>query len=121
MIAYVGETDRVLRGREYEPKVIDHKTATRTASINHPEDKKRQPTRPQQITQRKSTRIKTRLQSSEQWSKPTTNRRKYRILSSHGNMSTHARRFTIQSYMDNNDWFKTEVKEAIAIRNKDGG
>ena len=35
---YVGETDRVWRGRQYEHGVVDHKTATRSASINHAED-----------------------------------------------------------------------------------
>ena len=35
---YVGETERVLRERMYEHRIIDHKTSERAASINHPED-----------------------------------------------------------------------------------
>ena len=36
---YVGETERVNRERQYEHRIIDHKTAKRSASIDYPEDK----------------------------------------------------------------------------------
>ena len=35
-VEYIGETDRVLRERLYEHRVIDHKTASRAASLCHP-------------------------------------------------------------------------------------
>ena len=35
-VEYVGETDRVLRERLYEHRVIDHKVAKRAASLTHP-------------------------------------------------------------------------------------
>ena len=42
-LANVGETDRVLRGRQYEHRTIDHKTASRSASIQEePENEVRQ-------------------------------------------------------------------------------
>ena len=57
---YVGETDRVWRGRQYEHGVVDHKTANRSASINHPEDRP-EPTR------RPSTKSQSRNQPSKNY------------------------------------------------------
>ena len=56
---YVGETERVLRERQYEHRVIDHETASRAASIDHPKKKERRIT--EQIGRRRSQRNVRRL------------------------------------------------------------
>ena len=55
---YVGETDRVLRERLYEHRIIDHNRATRSASLNEePKENEERRTR----TRSRSTRERTRI------------------------------------------------------------
>ena len=54
---YVGETDRVLRERLYEHRVIPHKEAKRSASISHPDEEKEQE---EQNTNQRQTRRSSR-------------------------------------------------------------
>ena len=67
---YVGETERVLRERLYEHRIIDHKTATRSASIDHPTDTRiEEPTsaglrRSQRTTKRRTTKLYTKVQTN---------------------------------------------------------
>ena len=112
---YVGETDRVLRGRQYEHGTIDHKTSKRSASIDHEES---QPP-PQRRTSTRTTRstskqvdYKALHQGSDQpLSLGSTE------FSAHLASSSHKKtdyEFSILCTDDN--WYNRGVKEAIAIR-----
>ena len=122
---YVGETGRVFRERLYEHRIVDHKTAKRSASLDYKEEK--EPLRP--TGQRKSSR--------------TTKRKDYIRLNDGANQLTSEgnTEFSTHVASDNHEkedlkasiicteenWFKRGVKEAIAIRkirptlNKDDG
>ena len=115
---YVGETDRVIRGRQYEHRTVDHKTANRSASINHEDDDKPEP-EPEVIPTRRSsrtTRIKIHYKKmNEGESLPLTEGStefSKHVASNHHNKTD--LEFTILATDDN--WFNRGVKEAIAIR-----
>ena len=111
---YVGETDRVWRGRQYEHGVVDHKTATRSASINPPEDRPEPTRRPSTRSQRnqptknyatmhKGTDQRLTLGSTE--------------FSAHLASEDHQKDDVEAKLLcTEEDWFKRGVKEAIAIR-----
>ena len=124
---YVGETDRVWRGRQYEHGVVDHKTANRSASINHPEDP------PEPTRRRPSTRSQSRNQPERNYATMHhgTNQRLTlgsTEFSAHRASEIHEKD-DIESklHCTEEDWFRRGVKEAIAIRkikptlNQDGG
>ena len=129
---YVGETDRVTRERLYEHKIIDHKTAKRSASLNPPDAdtggctasggstgsrrSKRTPTK-KRINYEKVQKGK-----NQQLTEGNTE------FSAHVASDTHEEEdmeWTVLGTEEN--WFKRGVKEAIAIRkikptlNKDDG
>ena len=125
---YVGETDRVLRERLYEHRIIDHKTSTRSASIDHPG--KEEPTTSHQRTgTRRSKRTKKRIDykamnegSEQQLTEGNTE------FSAHVATDSHRKEdLQYKILFTDDNWFKRGVKEAIAIRkvkptlNKDGG
>ena len=112
---YVGETDRVIRGRQYEHGTVDHKTANRAASIDHKEEKKPEERR----TSRRTTRSTSKQidykalhdGSNQRLSEGSTE------FSAHLASGTHEKtdfEFTILCTDDN--WYNRGVKEAIAIR-----
>ena len=115
---YVGETDRVIRGRQYEHRTVDHKTATRSASINHEEDNKPEPAPVAAPTRRssRSTRKKIDYKKMDKGedlplTEGSTEFSKH-VASNHHEKSD--LQFTILCTDDN--WFNRGVKEAIAIR-----
>jgi hypothetical protein len=111
---YVGETDRVWRGRQYEHKVIDHKTANRAASIDHPAEEKR-PERSSRRTTRSTSKqhdYKTMHEGSDQQlSEGSTE------FSAHLATEKHEKKDIESTILcTDDDWFQRGVKEAIAIR-----
>ena len=115
---YVGETDRVTRSRLYEHKVIDHKTAKRSASIIHPGEKVEKK-KPAVTTTRKSSRsnIKKRDYSALHSGKNQQLTEGSTEFSAHVATDVHSKddlEYSILYTEDN--WFKRGVKEAIAIR-----
>ena len=115
---YVGETDRVIRGRQYEHRTVDHKTATRSASINHEDDNKPEP-EPEVVPTRRSSRTTRKKidykKMNEGESLPMTEGStefSKHVASNHHKKSD--LEFTILCTDDN--WFARGVKEAIAIR-----
>ena len=126
---YVGETDRVSRERQYEHRIIDHKTAKRAASLDYDDEKEENNKKTTTTTTRRSTRNKTRKDykaiqegTNQQLTEGSTE------FSAHVASDTHEKsdlRTTILCTEDN--WYRRGVKEAIAIRkikptlNKDDG
>ena len=116
---YVGETDRVLRGRQYEHKTIDHKTATRSASIQEDPEKEigiseeRQGTRrSQRIKEKKKRDFKAEDTGSNQLLTEGATE-----FSAHVATDIHEKtdlEYTVLCRDDN--WFARGVKEAVAIR-----
>ena len=113
---YVGETDRVWRGRQYEHGVVDHKTANRSASINHPEDP------PEPTRRRPSTRSQKRNQPERNYATMHHGTNQKLTLGS-TEFSAHLaseehEKDDIESKLlcTEEDWFRRGVKEAIAIR-----
>ena len=115
---YVGETDRVLRERMYEHRVIDHKTAKRAASINHPEDEEKEAPKTNKQPTRRSSRTKTRKDyksinegSQQQLTEGSTE------FSAHIASDTHEKTDVEHTIlMTDDNWFRRGIKEAIAIR-----
>ena len=115
---YVGETDRVLRERMYEHRVIDHKTAKRAASINHPEDEEKEAPKTNKQPTRRSSRTKTRKDyksinegSQQQLTEGSTE------FSAHIASDTHEKTDIEHTIlMTDDNWFRRGIKEAIAIR-----
>ena len=113
---YVGETDRVLRGRQYEHKTIDHKTATRAASIQHEDQDQQQPQRRTSTRTTRSTRKKVDYKAmqdgSDQLLNPGTTE-----FSAHVASNTHNKsELEVKILCTDDNWFNRGVKEAIAIR-----
>ena len=109
---YVGETDRVIRGRQYEHGTVDHKTANRAASIDHKEEK--------QPEERRTSRRTTRSTSKQIDYKALHDGSNQRLsegnteFSAHLASNTHEKtdfEFTILCTDDN--WYNRGVKEAI--------
>ena len=113
---YVGETDRVWRGRQYEHGVVDHKTANRSASISYPDEK------PAVRTRRPSTRSSTRNQQPIDYASMHhgSNQRLTlgsTVFSSHLAGDHHSKEDVESKILcTEENWFKRGVKEAIAIR-----
>ena len=124
---YVGETDRVLRERLYEHRVITHKEAKRSASISHTGEE------PELITSQRPTRKSSRNTKRVDYKKmnegpkiETTEGRTE--FSAHVATDIHEKTDLEHSIlMTDDNWFRRGVKEAIAIRkikpslNQDGG
>ena len=124
---YVGETERVNRERQYEHRIIDHKTAKRSASIDYPEDKEEEEKKKKEDLAKKETE-KRRTRSSTR----SVKRKDYKIMSqgpkvqltegstefsAHVAKDIHEKsdlRHSIICIEDN--WLKRGIKEAIAIR-----
>lgn len=126
--SYVGETDRVLRERLYEHRVIDHKTAKRSASLSSiPEEQPGTSTALQPT--RRSTRKKKVIDykamdrgTNQQLTEGNTE------FSAHVATDTHEKKdLNYQIIYTEDNWYKRGIKEAIAIRklkptlNLDGG
>ena len=111
---YVGETDRVLRGRQYEHGTIDHKTANRSASIDHGDEVQPQQRRSRRTTRSTSKQIdyKTLHEGSDQ---PLT--LGSTEFSAHLASSNHKKTdFEFSILCTDDNWYNRGVKEAIAIR-----
>ena len=109
---YVGETDRVLRERMYEHRVIDHKTAKRAASINHHEEEKEKPKISKEPT-RKSSRIKTRkdYKSISEGTQPLTEGSTE--FSAHIASDHHEKNDVEHTIlMTDDNWYRRGIKEA---------
>ena len=115
---YVGETERVLRGRQYEHRTIDHKTATRSASIQEEaEDKK-------DGEERQGLRRSKRLTGKKKRDFKAEDKGTNQLLTEGGTeFSAHVAseiheksdlEFSVICKDDN--WFSRGVKEAVAIR-----
>ena len=122
---YVGETGRVLRERLYEHRILDHKTAKRSASLNHEDevkDKGQAGTRRSSRTKKTKDYKRIHEGADQVLSEGNTE------FSAHVASDSHERedlQYSIVCTEEN--WFKRGVKEAIAIRklrptlNKDDG
>ena len=123
---YVGETERVNRERQYEHRIIDHKTAKRSASIDHPEDKEEEEKRKKEEQTRKETE-KRKTRSSTR----SVKRKDYKTMNEGPKIQTEgSTEFSAHVATDKHEksdlkhkilcieynWFKRGVKEAIAIR-----
>ena len=113
---YVGETERVLRERLYEHRIVDHKTAKRAASISYPEEKENQ-----QDTVR-NTRRSTRKRKEHDYKAMQQGTNQLLTegnteFSAHVASDVHTKKdlqYTVLCTEE--DWFKRGVKEAIAIK-----
>ena len=125
---YVGETERVLRERLYEHRVIDHKTAKRSASLNQETEGETEENQ-NRISTRRSSRTKKKVdyKAMSEGSNQLLNEGNTEF-SAHVASDTHNKdelKYSIL-YTDDN-WFRRGVKEAIAIKkikptlNKDDG
>ena len=108
----------VIRGRQYEHRTVDHKTANRAASIHQEDDKEPEP-EPEERSTRRSTRstrkkidYKKMNQGSDQPLTAGNTEFSKHVASNHHEKSD--LEFTILCTDDN--WFNRGVKEAIAIR-----
>ena len=123
---YVGETDRVLRERLYEHRIITHKEAKRSASISHPEET-------EENTSQKPTRKSSRNVKRKDYKKMNEGP-KIEITEGSTEFSAHIATDIHEKtdlehsiLMTDDNWFRRGVKEAIAIRkikpslNQDGG
>ena len=112
---YVGETDRVLRERMYEHKVIDHKTAKRSASISQPEE--------EEETQQEGTRRSTRNTKKKVNYKSIASGSNQALTTGNTEFSAHVASdvhekedLEFRLLCTDDDWYQRGVKEAIAIR-----
>ena len=124
---YVGETERVLRERQYEHRVIDHKTATTSASLkaNQPTETQSEPiSGTRRSTRKRKTHGYKSLDtgSDQQITEGNTE------FSAHVATDLHRKEeLEYKLIFSDDNWFKRGVKEAIAIRkikptlNLDGG
>ena len=112
---YVGETDRVLRERLYEHRVITHKKAKRSASLNQEEDKEDQ----RRTTRDRSRSMRERKKVDYKASHEGTNQQLTAgstEFSAHVASDSHEKsdlQYSVLCYDDN--WYQRGVKEAIAI------
>ena len=112
---YVGETERVLRERMYEHRIIDHKTAKRYASLSYNEEEEEE--KEEQQTKR-STRLKKKvdykaIQSGTDQQLTLGNTE----FSAHVASDRHNKDdLQFKLITTDDDWFQRGVKEAIAIR-----
>ena len=113
---YVGETERVIRERLYEHRVIDHKTAKRSASLNQP------PTEENQQSSSNNTR-RSRRNTKRKDYKAMHNNSEQQLTEGNTEFSAHVASDTHNKddlqysiLCTEEDWFKRGVKEAIAIR-----
>ena len=114
---YVGETERVLRERLYEHRVIDHKTAKRYASISNQEEDEEEKNKEQRKTRKSSRNIKKvdykAIQSGS--NQPLT--LGSTEFSAHVASDAHEKDdLQYELLCTDEDWFQRGVKEAIAIR-----
>ena len=115
---YVGETERVLRGRQYEHRTIDHKTAIRSASIQEETGSKESEEERQEV--RRSERIKGKKKRDYKADDKGSNQLLTEggtEFSAHVASDIHEKtdlEFTVLCKDDN--WFSRGVKEAVAIR-----
>ena len=121
---YVGETGRVLRERLYEHRILDHKTAKRSASLNHEDeikDKGQTGTRRSSRTKKSKDYKRIHEGADQVLSEGNTE------FSAHVASDSHEKEDLQYSIRTEENWFKRGVKEAIAIRklrptlNKDDG
>ena len=112
---YVGKTERVLRERMYEHRVIDHKTAKRAASISH-EEKEEEPKESQRPT-RRSSRSKNKVDYK------TMNEGQQIMTEGSTEFSAHMATERYENtdvdhtiLMTDDNWYRRGIKEAIAIR-----
>ena len=112
---YIGETDRVTRGRMYEHGIIDHKTAKRSASITHDdkEEKKMERVQPRasQRNQKPIDYAAVHHGTNQKLSVGSTE------FSAHVASDTHTKEDLESALLCTEDnWYKRGIKEAIAIR-----
>ena len=112
---YVGETDRVLRKRLYEHRIIDHKTSERPASLDPPEEEGTE------VTQgRRSARLRGKKQKDYKSMQTGSNQpltEGSTEFSAHVAGDLHEKGdLTYQVLCTEEKWFARGVKEAIAIR-----
>ena len=111
---YVGETDRVLRERLYEHRIIDHNRATRSASLNEePKENEERRTRTRSRSTRERTRIDYRVMHEGTDQQLTVGNTEF---SAHVASDTHTKsdlQYTVLCTDDN--WYRRGIKEAIAI------
>ena len=111
------ETERVLRERMYEHRIVSHQVSQRSASINHPKDEEERPTNSQQGS-RRSSRSKKRVDYK------TMNSGENQLLtegstefSAHVASEAHEKEdLKFEVICTDENWFQRGVKEAIAIR-----
>lgn len=124
---YIGETERALRERLYEHRIVDHKTASQAASLA-PQTQQETPQQEPTVL-RRSTRKRNKVDykamhecSNQQITEGNTE------FSAHVATDLHNKQdFQYKILNTENNWYKRGIKEAIAIRqykpslNKDGG
>ena len=112
----VGETDRVLRERMYEHRIIDHKTSTRAASIQHTEEdvEEEQEERGVRRSKRKVTKKDYRRMHEGTNQILTEGNTEF---SAHVASDEHEKDdFEFSILCTEENWFKRGIKESIAIR-----
>ena len=124
---YVGETERVLRERLYEHRIIDHKTAKRSASLNQEIQEEPEENQNRRITRRSTRSKKVDYKAMNEGSNQLLTEGNTEF-SAHVASDIHDKKDLKYSilYTDDN-WYRRGVKEAIAIKkikptlNKDDG
>ena len=122
---YVGETERVLRERLYEHRIIDHKTTSKSASLTQTCQHENTQTTGLRRSKRKRNQVDYKIMhegSNQQLTEGNTE------FSAHVATDIHNKQdFEFKMLHTENNWYKRGIKEAIAIRklkpslNKDGG
>ena len=112
---YVGETDRVLRERLYEHRIIDHKTAKRSASLHLDEEEQQEiPSGTRRSTRNRTQKIDYKAMQEGSNQILTEGNTEF---SAHVASDVHERKQLRYSVLCSDDnWYRRGVKEAIAIR-----
>ena len=110
---YVGETERVLRERMYEHRMIDHKTAKRSASLSQPEESQEEPERSRR-SKRNVKKVNYKTMESGLNQPLTLGNTEF---SAHVASDIHEKEdLEYKLLCTDEDWYQRGVKEAIAIR-----
>ena len=117
---YVGETERVLRGRQYEHRTIDHKTASRSASLQEDIGNEIGTNEEQSQGVRRSLRIKGKKNRDFKAEHEGSNQLLTEggtEFSAHVASDIHERSdLEFSVICKDEDWFCRGVKEAVAIK-----
>ena len=113
---YVGETNRVFRERLYEHRIIDHKTSTRAASIEHTQERDKREHEQSGVRRGKRTMKKRNYKTMHEGTNQLLTEGNTEF-SAHVASAEHQKEdFEYSIIYTEENWFKRGIKEAIAIR-----